>query len=418
MTTQLPERLRSLADDAPGPLSPVGLWHAGRRRHRRRVVTAAAVVGAVVALTAGAGFGDYRSRRPDPAAPPATNSGPMAIPDRFYEPSPWLPSTSKPGRLVAVIEGVTQQHVPWGSSNDRVVGIAAGSQRYSFIDLPERASESDVALAPDGHHLAYWLDGPSNAVGVLDVTTGRLERHPVLAGEHLLDENLRWTGASTLAVEANWPVVKHAENTFGEEALALTLGSPRVHSLPLGTAFGDGAVAQPSGLAIMASQRAVDVLDPDTGRIIQHISLSRRLPRTAALDASATRIASALETNRPGALVVGRVRHGHVDLAPVPGDRTYAAVLGWADASHVVADRTTGHVELVRVDVKSGRFQTLSRLDAAVEIAGEALQHPVVAPSVVPPRPWNRRPILAWSMVALALLGWGVFLVRFSRVRR
>jgi hypothetical protein len=54
MTTQPSERLRKLADRAPGPLSPAGLWQEGRRGHRSRVVTVACAAAGAEVTDAGA----------------------------------------------------------------------------------------------------------------------------------------------------------------------------------------------------------------------------------------------------------------------------------------------------------------------------------------------------------------------------
>jgi hypothetical protein len=46
----------------------------------------------------------------------------------------------------------------WTGKHPAVVGISATSGEYEFLDLPGADLEhGDVVLAPDGHHLAYWL---------------------------------------------------------------------------------------------------------------------------------------------------------------------------------------------------------------------------------------------------------------------
>src|SRR6478735_1795048 len=192
MTTQLPERLHALADDAPTALSAGDLWRVGTRRHRRRVVTSLTLAGCLVVAAALLGIGDWQSRRPEPAGPPP-NVGPMAIPQRFFYPSPWLPSTSSPGRLIALF-GATRDYFPFGSDLDARGGVSAGSQTYSFLDLPGMAPDYDVELSPDGLHVAYFVDGQPRGdarlgdrsivgVAILDVTTGEVKRH-VVATEH------------------------------------------------------------------------------------------------------------------------------------------------------------------------------------------------------------------------------------------
>jgi hypothetical protein len=369
VTTHLPERLRDLADDAPGPLSPAGLWQTGRRRHRRRVVTAVAMVGAVVALTAGTGYGDHRSRQPDPAAPPATQAGPMAIPVTFFQPSPWLPSTQRPGRLVAIMPGVEQKHVVGGATLG-VVGVAAGSQRYAFLDLPDRlADDDDVVLSPDGLRLAYWLRGSTNAVGVLDLTSGRLERHPVLVGKPLANRWLTWTSDVTLALEANWA----RGHAIPHRDLGLTVGSHEVRRLPLNSVASAALPGYSSGswLSLGVTGRSVVVRDPATGAPRRVIDVSPAIQDSATLNDGGTWLAG---ITHHGVLAVGRVRDGRVRLRPLMTmEGGWEAALRWSDDRHVMAEPTLGrpasYHQLVSVEVGgSARTHLLSWVHGDVDV--------------------------------------------------
>jgi hypothetical protein len=431
VTTHLTERLRDLADEAPAPLSASGLWREGQSRHRRRIVTVAAVVGAFVALAAGTGYGSWHSRQPDPAAPPATNSGPMAIPDRFFTPSPWLSSTATPGRLVAVLHA-TRDHFPWGSANDQIVGVSAGSQRYRFIDLPQRSTaDLDVALSPDGRHLAYWISGPTRkqtsydwppvtGIAIDDLTTGQVETHQIASDYGLVGETLQWTDASTVVVECSRFLRRQGAFSSGPFLRAYRVGSRAWTALP---GASQEVVQSEDVFADMPSYRRIDLYDPRTGKGMGHVRLSQ-LVWKAALDPAGGRVAGIWAgSNRsgpPSKLLVGMMRHGRVTLQRPPATGRYYGVLGWADARHIVATTSAGTngLALVSVDVVTGSQRVLVRTPwTEVEIAADALEHPVTAPAVVPPTPWNPRPIAAWSLLALVLLSGGAFLVRWARVR-
>ncbi len=440
MTTQLPERLRALAEEAPESLSGPALWQAGRRRHRMRVVTAMAVTGGLVLALAALGFGDWQSRRPDPAAPPATQSGPMSIPDRFFTPSPWLPSTSKPGRLVAVIELVTRQHLPSGSDDSSVVGVAAGSQRYTFLDLPGRTASSDVSLAPDGLHLAYVIDGTTSedrepyaggGLAVLDLLTGHLETADIPSEHGLNIADVRWAGTSTalLQVTRVYDGVGHHQIARAT-AFGWTLGDPAPVRLGDSIGYGSDAINVPGAAAYLFGPRTAVTVDPVTGEVIERIRLSQGLHEGTALSSDRRRIAGVRGPGSPGPLVAGEAGR-HAEMHRVPGRRHYLGVLSWPDPQHVVAVRVRQgerrrhrllpgrDVSLDVVDVDTGRGQPLSYLaNGWTQFAADAVQHPTTVAAIAPPHPWNRR-VELWTLLSLAVVGGCAFvLVRFRRVRR
>jgi hypothetical protein len=428
VTTQLPERLRELADDAPPTLHERDLWAEGNRRRRRQTVTSLAVAGCLVLVSAVVGLGDWASRRPDPAAPPATNRGQMAIPDRFFTPSPWLGSTRSPGRLVAVISDVTQQHFPWGSSDWGVVGVAAGSQRYSFLDLPGRASERNVALSPDGLHLAYVIRGDTSearheaagGVAILDLQTGGVQTYGIKSQHGLNMADLTWPDPSTLLIqvtrEFDAPPGAHYGSAFRGAAFRAQVGQPRLVRLPVANiGYSSDRVSVRRGAAYLDTGRSVEIVDPDTGRPSQRISLSSGLNDSAALNENHSEIAGLQgRGGSPAPLMVGHVVGGHAELTPLLGEKTdWFSVIGWADARHVVATQVV-HVgfgdplRLMSVDVRSRRARLLSITSSDVQLSRDAVVDPLVVPAIAPPHPWSPRSVALWTLVALGLLGfWG-----------
>jgi hypothetical protein len=443
VTTQLPERLRDLADEAPGPLSASGLWQEGRRRHRRRIITATAVVGAVVAITAGAGYGDWRSRQPDPAAPPATDSGPMAIPDRFYDPSPWLPSSGSPGRLVAIMDDVPQHHVI-GGPTEGLVGVAAGSQRYTFVALPGRVEGTSAYLAPDGRHLAYVIGGTvakerhddAGGVAVLDLISGEVDRYPIRSQHGLNMVGARWTSPGGLLVqvtrERDAPPHANYGSVAAGGAYRLDVGAQRLVRLPVRIiGYDDEQVAMPTGAA-MVSEKRVDLLDPETGRSIRHFRLTKSIGASTALDVSSMRIAGLRRGGSPELVLTGHVVDGVGVLHTVPGGVRFSEVLTWLDRRHVLTDRdlfftrqnapAATRQRLVSLDVRTGHEETLSVFPAGdLQVAREALEHPRFTRGIAPPRPWNLR-VLAFTVVSLlgliVFIGWATQDSWRPRVRR
>lgn len=90
--TTLHDRLAALADDVPvGPADP-DLWERGRRLHHKRRVGTAIIVAACFLLLAGLGALDWRVT--SSLIDPASGEGEIGIPDRFHQPSKWLPGTN------------------------------------------------------------------------------------------------------------------------------------------------------------------------------------------------------------------------------------------------------------------------------------------------------------------------------------
>ena len=433
MTTQLPERLRALADEAPGALSGTELWRAGRRRHRTRVATSLALVGAFALAAVLVGLGDWQSRRPDPAAPPATKSGPMSIPDRFFTPGPWLPSTRTPGRLVAVILGAGQRHVVGGPTTG-VVGVAAGSQHYSFLDLPDHdtGGVSPPSLAPDGRHLAYVYDGgvPSTplkesdarGLAVLDLMSGQLSLHAIPSPYGLNNVALRWASKSILVVNATARYDDPSGHVGGIYRGVTSVCDERASCRPgpnnLSSQEND-AVAGGSGYAYLDTEHRVAVVDPSTGLRQASVKVRQALEYGGALTARRSGLTAQTGSNSPSPLGTGLVRHGRVALHHVPGTRSYFAVLGMPDSRHVLAVAALrNRDELRSIALVTGRTRVLSTLESQVSFASDALVDPQPVAAIEPPRPWNRRAELIVLLGLVVLGGVALLVARLRRARR
>jgi hypothetical protein len=419
VTTPLPDRLRDLADEAPAPLTAGDLWRDGRRRHRRRVAGVLAALGCVAALTTSLGVGGWRSTQPDPAAPPPTDSGPMGIPAQVFDPSPWLPSSRAPGRLVA-LSSSNRDHFPFGSEGNAVVGVAAGSQTYAFIDLPGQSPDAtDVYLSPDGRRLAYWINGaPMGAsrvgdnsllsVAVLDLMTGKVERHVFNTQHGLASASLTWVDDETLAMTASrFSSAIPTSFTEPSRSYLLTVGNPSSYQRLPGDVRDDIPVTSTSGYAVMANPH---VLRTWRNGVATELRLSRSV-RSLVYDA---RYGVAAVNRNPDAngltarkLVVGRVSDGKVRLTAVPQSRRYTDVLTWVDADHVATLRQTrdGTVFDV-VDIRTGDRKPLSRKPwYAFQVARDALQQETVVPAIAPPRPWNPRWVALGVLAPFVVLG-------------
>ena len=434
MTTHLPERLRDLADEAPRALSADGLWRDGRRRHRRRMTTVAVVVGTVVALSAGVGYGDHRSRQPEPVTPPVNGARPMAIPDPLFNPSPWLPGTRKPGRLVAVFSS-TRGRFPFGSERNAIVGVAAGSQTYRFLDLPGTAPEDpDAYLSPDGKHIAYWVSRrqgdpsvvPDSVVGVavLDLTTGAVERHAVDVRYGLTPQSLSWADSKTVVMVAGHFTSSGRTSYSGRTRTYLAaVGDPTTHSTPGRGNVLDIPVTSTGGVAAgMVGHRRLRSYDAGSLQPRPDVILSTPV-KSLAYEPSHGLVAGTagnIDASGPtsGQLVVGRVVEGRVHLSQVPDGRRYDQVVTWVDRTHLAPVRhTRDGLAYDVVDVRTGdRRQLTSKPWYAFEVARDALRLATTVPGVAPPSPWNPRWV-ALGVLVLVGAGGTVLLLGRSRGR-
>jgi len=449
MRTDLRDRLADLAQHTPSGSPPPDLWRRGVRRHRV-VQTGRVIVAAVLVALVGLGGWSWHSSRP---VQPADTHGSPHLPDRLYDPSPWLASfNGPPGQLVALLPADRKSLF---QTTAGLVGVTASTGQYGFLDLPSDAvtatplDVSPPSLSPDGRHVAFWTTGsPSGTantrmlgvtitgVGVYDSESGRVEQAP-LATVHGLDpELLDWADDHTLVLgldqtsfgdedpnsccEGHWEGLAtwDIEGTAGPVSLRSSM--PLFVSDP-GTSAGGGVLVWPS------SGRRVHVIDPVPPGHDQPYGLSASA-EYASLSPDHARLA-VVSNPRRGRLLVGRMptsrSGGHVPrvrLRPATSAAGFDRVVAWWDDEHVVVERRIEEksreaYRLDVVDLSTGRAHVLVRqartdhqLDpTGSELATGLLSAPV-AVATAPPRPWDRRTLGIVVLVGLALLGlitWG-----------
>jgi hypothetical protein len=164
MTTDLRDELARLADGTSPVAPPRDLWSRGvRRRRRTRVATALGTVAAVLAavLISTVGWDAVRTTEP---APTATDG--LAIPSRLETPSKFTATTGDgPIGPLAAVAGAEQASSWLGGTTTGLVGVAAATGEYRFLELPDAVDAGDdtlygarqPALSPDGRSVAYWL---------------------------------------------------------------------------------------------------------------------------------------------------------------------------------------------------------------------------------------------------------------------
>lgn len=445
----LHERLAALAEEAPSALPEVGLWERGRRYARvRRAGTVAIVVAAVLVLVGITGVTWQQGRPPQPA--PAGSA--PAVPDRIWDPSPWLDGTDdgRPlGQLAALVPaprgGLLRSHLG-------LVGVSATTGDYRFLDLPDLAYEfsiTDAALAPDGRHVAYWLTGtpsgspnpgsgevPIVGAGIYDTATGEVATYRPEVVHGLSPQTLAWADATHLVIDAGQIAEGAAapRGTFSATGLGAriwTLGDPGPQ--PPTTA----AAARPVD-SVGAGHLLQDVarhtivvrsVDDPTMATRFRVPGSRGLLVSRAVDASATRFATMGPGSRPTALFAGSIVEGGpgeprtARPGRLPSSDGTVSVLGWTDRRHVVAlhEVTSGSNEMtvVRYAVPTGEADVLMRLAAQEsrnsQLATDLLTEPTT-PGIEPPRPLDPRLMTFLAVLALGSAGLGIRQLR-RRVR-
>lgn len=437
--TTLHDRLAELAEDAP-PGGPVpDLWVRGRRyRRRQRVGALGIALTAVVALVAIAGL-DWQRSAPEPA--PA--GGPAGLPDQVWSPSPWLPSAERPGQLVAV---TAARQGGWFGDRAAVVGLSATSGAYAFLDLPDADLEhGEVALAPDGSHLAYWLTGrttdtPSSASGpivgvaVYDTATGETARHWIPTGHGLNPDFLVWADADTVVFSAGQirggdddPDMDQSSSSFGTVTSWALGGEPRpVRGVDAGASLlgaGHGQILLDTGSSgARRGHPLVDLADPGTADYLHFRGASIRIGTLhfAAVDGSG-RVALVPGSRNPHTVHAGPSG----SLREIPGtDRTFG-VVDWLDADTIVTLRRTGpeidgRSGLYRVAVATGDSEELVRFPVDTyggswQFATDLLGAPSID-GVKPPAPMDPR-VTAGLSIGVCLAAAAALVLWRRRVR-
>jgi hypothetical protein len=453
MAADLRDRLTDLAGLTPTGAPPPDLWARGVRRRRAGQAGTAALVAAVVLIV---GLGSWTIRSGEHRIQPADTRGTAHLPDRIYQPSPWLPTfEGPPGQLVALLpaEHKTILHTTQG-----LVGVTADSGTYGFLDLPANAVadadrvDAPPALSPDGRHVAFWTTGtPSGTpnthllgmtitgVGVYDVVTGAVQESP-LATVHGLDPGLlAWSDSGTLVLGLGQASAgDEDENSccagHWQGLATWTVDDPAgpvqlTGDLPpfvdhYGTSAGGGSLLSSS------SGQRIDLIDPSPPGSDQVYRLSRA-SEYAVLAPSRQRVCVVVGPGS-GRLMVGRLPRPEGQRTPVVALRQVSSTLGfvrpvaWQDNEHVVVmhrieTRYRVVYRLDLVDVRTGGARALVRSGDAGHPAvgdGTTLARDLLGATVVhaspPPTPWDRREVAIGLVVVLSIVGglllltWGV----------
>lgn len=435
--TTLHDRLAELADDAP-PGGPVpDLWDRGRRVHRRRQV--GTVVIAAVMLVALGALGLLDWSRSQPAPSPAGSS--PAIPDRIWHPSPWLPGTDDAGELgqLAALQYATRQG--WGGSTYGVVGISATTGDYRFLDLPD-SSEDEVALAPDGRHVAYWYtgetrlspnsrSGPVVGVAVYDTTTGEVVRHEIPTDHGLSVDDLIWADSARLVFSYGQWRGGDADDDMAQSSSTFDRGlfvwEPAVGQPTLLPGI-DGDVESATGrgqLLIAEDRKSIWVdLDKPSSSTVRFTPMVVLGAHTGAVNDAGTLLADIPGNRNPNRIGVQRIGDDLAAVQTVPDSGRTFRVRAWIDDDRVLADRRTGsgydQGSLYEVDVRTGESVEILRYPfrtwgGSTQLASDFFGQPTATRSE-PPRPLDPRVVTGVSIV-VALAGFGAVLVWRRRVR-
>lgn len=442
----LEEQLSRLADDAPPATPDPGLWDCGRRwQRRRRGGTTLVAVAAVLALVA-IGALSWQRAQPPVAVPP---SGQPGLPDRVFEPSPWLPGTEGDGPLgpIAVIMGAERRG--WGGATSGTVAVSATTGDYRFLDLPGAvdAALAEPVLSPDGAHIAYWLtgtteespntdSGPLVGVAVYDTVTGGVRRHLIPTAHGVRDYALAWADAETLVLGYGQlkggdgdPLMDQGFSLLGP-TLVWRIEEPE----PVALDVDEDARIEDVGpgyavLAATAKDRAYRIVDLDGTDLRQRFALVDDTSTPPVLGAGGQRIAVVsgeapgdLSGANPNVVLVGTIYPGggvgpprSVRLRPVPGSGRTFAVLGWADDHRVVLVQRAGRdkrpefaVDVNLVDVRDGTSTRLVEFPGqdAGQLATDLVTEARL-PGREPPRPLDPRVAVGSSaaVVMVAVIG-------------
>ncbi|WP_172210756.1 hypothetical protein [Nocardioides sp. zg-DK7169] len=445
MSTERPDerwgtRLRDLAEEAPRALPDPALWDRGRRYARlRRGGTAAVAALGVLAVVA---VGAVSWQRAAPPAQLAPASAPAAMPDRLYDPSPWLTGTEEEGPLGQLAAIIPAERGSWTGKETEIVGVSATTGEYRFLDLPRQA-DVGVALSPDGRHVAYWATGettespnlrdggalPPAGVAIYDSVTGRVELHDIATAHGLMASDLVWADLSTLLV--NYAQYRGGE---GDPDMDRSLG----RNVPwqvlrlggelreLGSPLDDGDVwGGGDGVVVMSgSGRNVGrwLVDPARPRQPQRLRLDRGSFVPPRVSPDRRRIAGVPGNRAPNRLAVADLSgDGRSAFEPVPGSRRTLEVIAWNDEEHVVVLRHDRdevgmyYVTVVETAVESGEQRDLvvvpPDLANSPQFALDLLGGPIVE-AVEPPDPMDPRVVVGLSGGAVVAAGAGILVWR------
>lgn len=457
MASELKDRLTDLVDHTPSGTPPPDLWSRGVRRRRIGQAATSVLVAALV-LVLGAGGLAWRADR---AVEPASPQGQATFPDRFFAPSPWLHTFSRPpGQLVAILPAERKSLL---HTHQGVVGITARGNVYGFLDLPSSAiassgSDAGLAVSPQGSRVAFWVTGPTagrpntlmnggqvvTGVGTYDTVTGQTLVHQVPSAHGLEPSLLTWTDDSTLVFGFGRI---HNDGTDGTSHATYTgtyvwsADASEPSELPTDVlppypdAWSSGAA---HGMLLTSGyQRRWWLLDPLAPQTVRRFAVRSRA-RMPVLSPDLREI-GAVEQHAVdegyywllAANIPARTSAGAAVFHRVPVGKQWFATVGWAGNDDLVALRrltgvrqvSTGDVmaELDRVQVATGTYTRLADVEEGANVADpyselvatSYLDAPVVK-ATAPDSPWGER----WVALLGALGAAVTFLLWRRRGRR
>lgn len=381
MTTDLRDELARLADGT-SPVAPPGdLWSRGvRRRRRTRLATALGTVAAVLAavLLSTVGWDAVRTTEPAPAATDG-----LDIPSRLDTPSKFTATTSDgPIGPLAAVAGAEQASSWLGGSTNGLVGVAAATGEYRFLELPDALDAgggtlygpSEPALSPDGRSVAYWLrqaDHPDRVGGfaVYDTVSGDVIQHEVASDLGLWADAMTWVGPRTLLLTFGEVTEISSDGSAGE-GVRSRLWAPTSDTLtPVqGGDTLSGVSPLKSGFASMVRRGLASWAVPSGERLGLVTTSGARDLQEVSVDPSGRTVVGmgTSDSTVTSRLVVGEVIDDAVALAPLRSEVALWDLLGWQDAQHVLvrgAVPGTGNrvAAVFSVDVTTGEADELVR---------------------------------------------------------
>ncbi len=448
MTSTLHERLHHLADQVEVGVDPSAgrdLWTRGRRYQRARRTGSLLIAAVTVLLVAGIGAVTWQRSVPPPIPVPA--DAPAGLPSRIHEPSPWLPGTAEEGPLGQLIAVLPAERGGWTGASTGVVGISAMTGEYRFLDLPDQSDDTEVALAPDGRHLAYWLTGATTdtpntngdyqrvttGVAIYDTVTGEVDRHGIETAHGVDPSALAWVDGDSLLLD-------HLQSVGGEDdsdmdqssyqdddALWWDVGDEPRTFPGFDRRPGQFLGASTNGrLAYLTDEEDFTVLDGDGGMRRWSVGASMDGQGGIAIDPSGRRVAgiSTWGGRTPNRVATSVLPSGgeSTAYARLPRSDQSFRVIGWSDDQHVMVERRVGKVRdclcmgVYEMDVATGASEVVVDLPEGYFHSGhwstDLLGSPVVD-RPAPPTPLDPRVATAWLVTTV--IGAGVALVLWRR---
>jgi len=425
----LHDRLADLAGDAPAGGPAPDLWDVGRRYHRRRRAgTVAALTVVLLAVSSVLGLGWVRS---DPGIEPAAPGTAPALPERFWEPSPWLPGTDgePTGPLAALVPA---QRQGWWSSTEGVVGVSATTGEYRFLDLPEDSGR-DHALSPDGTKVAYWATGQTRetpqtnggqektvaAVAVWHAGTGEVTRHEVGTDHGLAPSDLLWGDSERLVLSWGQEMVGDdappSEQGGSSFRVGLRLWDLADEAGPVALDVGEGVQASNGRGQVLLTSSRRPVLDLESGER-SRVEITRSMGiGVSALSPDGSAVAYPRGNSNPNRLFLAE---GGKAPRLLLDERVWAAI-GWADDDTVAfvsrdVDLDPIPAAIESLDIRTGARQVLIDTGSFQPRPGNLASDLLAVDPVAydePATPWDPRvasglAVLVSAIALLALWGW------------